>query len=181
MTKNICLVCGYIHEGDTELEVCPQCKAPVSKFKLMGQSDLAWADEHRVGIAEGIDAEILENLRSSFAAQSTEAGIYLAMSRQADREGFPETSEVYRRIAHEKAEHAAKFAELLGEKVFDDTKKNLQLSLDAEFEECEREKRVATKAKQLGLDAVHDTVHEICKDRARHGCALKGLLDRYFK
>ena len=181
MTKHMCLVCGYIHEGDTELEVCPQCKAPVSKFKLMGQGDLAWADEHRVGIAEGIDAEMLEDLRSSFAAQSSESSVYLAMSRQADREGFPEAGEAYRRIALEKAEHAAKFAELLGEMVFADTKKNLQLSLDTEFDECEREKRVATKAKQLGLDAVHDTVHEMCKDRARHGCVLKGLLDRHVK
>jgi len=181
MTKHICLVCGYIHEGDAELEACPQCKAPVSKFKLMGQSALAWADEHRVGVAEGLDAEILEDLRRSFAAQAGESGIYLAMGRQADREGYPEAGEAYRRIALEKTEHAAKFAELLGEKLFADTKRNLQQSLNAEFDECENEKRVATKAKQLGLDAIHDTVHEMCKDRARHGCALKGLLDRHFK
>ena len=181
MTKHICLVCGYIHEGDAEIESCPQCKAPASRFKLMGQSDFAWADEHRPGIAEGLDAEILENLRMGFAAQSVEAGAYLAMSRQADREGFPEAGEAFKRIAFEKAEHAARFAELLGEKVFADTRRNLQLSVDTEFEECEREKRVATKARQLGLDAVHDIVHEMCKDRARHGCALKGLLDRYFK
>ena len=181
MTKHICLVCGYIHEGSAELESCPQCKAPASKFKLMGQSALAWADEHRVGVAEGLDAEILADLRRGFTSHATEAGIYLAMGRQADREGYPEAAEAYRRFASEKAEHAAKFAEMLGEKVFADTKKNLQVSLDAEFDECENEKRIATKAKQLGLDAIHDVVHEICKDRARHGCALKGLSDRLFK
>ena len=181
MTKHMCLVCGYIHEGDAELEACPQCKAPVSKFKLMGQSVMSWADEHRIGVAEGIDAEIFGELRESFVSLSAQAGIYLAMSRQADREGYPETGETYRRIAFEKTEHAARFAELLGEKVFADTKKNLQLSVDSEFDKCEDEKRTATKAKQLGLDAIHDTVHEMCKDRARHGNALKGLLDRYFK
>ena len=181
MTKHICLVCGYIHEGDAELEACPQCKAPASRFKLMGQSALAWADEHRVGVAEGLDAEVLADLVASFNAQSIDAGVYLAMSRQADREGHPETGEAYKRIAFEKVEHAARYAEMLGSKVFADTKKNLELSLDAEFGKCEDEKRVATKAKQLGLDAIHDTVHEMCKDRARHGCILKGLLDRHFK
>ena len=181
MRKQMCLVCGYIHEGDTELEVCAQCKAPASKFKLMGQSVMAWADEHRVGVAEGIDTEILEELRRSFDSQSAQAGIYLAMSRQADREGYPEIGEAYKRIAFEKTEHAAKFAELLGDKVFADTKKNLELSVDGEFDKCEDEKRTATKARQLGLDAIHDTVHEMCKDRARHGSALKGLLDRHLK
>lgn len=181
MAKYICMVCGYVHEGDSEPESCPQCKAPASKFKNMSQSALAWADEHRIGVAEGIDSEILEELRANFNGECTEVGMYLAMSRQADREGFPEVAEAYKRIAFEEAEHAAKFAELLGELVFADTKKNLQLRVDAEYGACEGKKRVATKAKQLGLDAIHDTVHEMCKDEARHGAAFKGLLDRYFK
>ena len=181
MAKYICMVCGYVHEGDSEPEFCPQCKAPASKFKNMSQSALAWADEHRIGVAEGVDSEILEELRANFNGECAEVGMYLAMSRQADREGFPEVAQAYKRIAFEEAEHAAKFAELLGEVVFADTKKNLQLRVDAEYGACEGKKRVATKAKQLGLDAIHDTVHEMCKDEARHGAAFKGLLDRYFK
>ena len=181
MTKYICTVCGFIHEGDAPPEACAQCKAPASKFKLMNQNALAWADEHRIGVAEGVDAEIVEELRANFMGECTEVGMYLAMSRQADREGFPEVAEAYKRIAFEEAEHAAKFAELLGEVVFADTKKNLQLRVEAEYGACEGKKRVATKAKQLGLDAIHDTVHEMCKDEARHGCAFKGLLDRHFK
>ena len=181
MTKYMCVVCGYIQEGDAPPEFCPQCKAPASKFKPMTTDTFAWADEHRIGVAEGVDAEILEELRANFNGECTEVGMYLAMSRQADREGYPEIAEAYKRIAFEEAEHAAKFAELLGEVVFADTKKNLQLRIDAEYGACEGKKRVATKAKQLGLDAIHDTVHEMCKDEARHGCAFKGLLERYFK
>jgi rubrerythrin len=147
----------------------------------MDQSSLNWADEHRIGVAEGVDVEIFDELRANFTGECTEVGMYLAMSRQADREGFPEIAEAYKRIAWEEAEHAAKFAELLGEVVAADTKKNLELRVEAEYGACDGKKRVATKAKQLGLDAIHDTVHEMCKDEARHGCAFKGLLDRYFK
>ncbi len=178
MTKYICSVCGYAHDGDAPPDTCPQCRAPASKFRLMNQGSMAWADEHRIGVAEGVDAEILEELRANFAGECTEVGMYLAMSRQADREGYPEVAEAYKRIAWEEAEHAAKFAELLGEVVFADTRKNLQLRVDAEYGACEGKKRVATKARQLGLDAIHDTVHEMCKDEARHGAAFKGLLDR---
>ncbi len=142
---------------------------------------MAWADEHRIGVAEGVDPEILEGLRANFMGECTEVGMYLAMSRQADREGYSEVAEAYKRIALEEAEHAAKFAELLGEVVFADTKKNLQLRVEAEYGACDGKKKLATKAKQLNLDAIHDTVHEMCKDEARHGCAFKGLLDRYFK
>ena len=181
MTKYICIVCGYVHEGGGEPEFCPQCKAPASKFKQVNQGSHAWADEHRIGVAEGVDSEIYEELRANFTGECTEVGMYLAMSRQADREGFPEIAEAYKRIAFEEAEHAAKFAELLGEVVYADTKKNLQLRVEAEYGACEGKKRIATKAKQLGLDAIHDTVHEMCKDEARHGCAFKGLLERYFK
>jgi rubrerythrin len=147
----------------------------------MNQGTVAWADEHRIGVAEGVDQEIIDELRANFTGECTEVGMYLAMSRQADREGFPEIAEAYKRIAFEEAEHAAKFAELLGEVVCADTRKNLEMRVEAEHGACEGKKRVATKAKQLGLDAIHDTVHEMCKDEARHGCAFKGLLDRYFK
>ena len=181
MTKFVCTVCGYVHEGDGAPEACPQCKAPQSKFKVMKQEGLGWADEHRIGVAEGVDSAIIEDLRANFLGECTEVGMYLAMSRQADREGYPEVAEAYRRIATEEAEHAAKFAELLGDVVAADTKKNLSLRVDAEFGACEGKKKLAVKAKQLNLDAIHDTVHEMCKDEARHGAAFKGLLDRYFQ
>ena len=180
MTKYICSVCGYGHDGDSTPEFCPQCRAPASKFKIVNQDGLAWADEHRIGIAEGIDTEILEGLRANFTGECIEVGMYLAMSRQADREGYPEIAEAYKRIAFEEAEHAAKFAELLGELVYADTKKNLKLRVEAEYGACEGKKKIAIKAKQLGLDAIHDTVHEMARDEARHGKAFQGLLERYF-
>jgi rubrerythrin len=142
---------------------------------------MTWADEHRVGVAEGVEPAILEDLRANFMGECTEVGMYLAMSRQADREGYPEIAEAYKRFAIEEAEHAAKFAELLGEALVADTRKNLQMRVDAEYGACEGKKRLATKTKQLNLDAIHDTVHEMCKDEARHGAAFKGLLERYFK
>ncbi len=141
---------------------------------------MTWADEHRIGVAKDVDPEILEGLRMNFTGECTEVGMYLAMARQADREGYPEVAEAYKRIAWEEAEHAAKFAELLGEVVDADTKTNLQKRVDAEHGACAGKKDIATKAKQLGYDAIHDTVHEMCKDEARHGMAFKGLLQRYF-
>ncbi len=180
MKKFICSICGYVHEGDAAPAVCPQCKAPAEKFTEQSSTALNWADEHRVGIADGVDAEIREGLKMNFTGECTEIGMYLAMSRQADREGYPEVAEAYKRIAFEEAEHASKFAELLGEVVTASTKKNLQLRVDAEYGACEGKLVIAKKAKALGLDAIHDTVHEMCKDEARHGAAFKGLLDRYF-
>jgi rubrerythrin len=180
MKKFICTVCGYVHEGNEAPEKCPQCNAPKEKFKLQDDSNLQWADEHRIAVAEGVDPEILEGLRQNFTGECTEVGMYLAMSRQADREGYPEIAEAYKRIAFEEAEHAAKFAELLGEVVNADTKKNLELRVQAEFGACEGKKQIATKAKQLNYDAIHDTVHEMCKDEARHGQVFEGLLKRYF-
>ena len=179
--KFICTVCGYVHEGDEAPEFCPQCKQPGSKFKEMetGGGSLVWADDHRLGVAKGVDAEILEGLKAHFNGECTEVGMYLAMSRQADREGYPEVAEAYKRIAWEEAEHAAKFAELLGEMVWD-TKTNLKARVDAEHGACADKKRIATRAKELNLDAIHDTVHEMCKDEARHGRAFEGLLKRYF-
>lgn len=179
MKKYVCVICGYIHEGDMPLDECPICKAPASKFNLM-DDQLTWADEHRVGVADGVDPEIIEALRANFLGECSEVGMYLAMSRQADREGYPEVAEAYKRIAYEEADHAAKFAELLGEVVKADTKANLQVRVDAEFGACDGKKKLATLAKQQNLDAIHDTVHEMSKDEARHGCAFKGLLDRYF-
>ena len=179
MKKFICTVCGYIHEGDAAPEMCPICKATADKFQEQA-GELKWADEHRIGVAAGVDPEILEGLRANFVGECTEVGMYLAMSRQADREGYPEVAEAYKRIAFEEAEHAAKFAELLGEVVVADTKANLEARVAAEYGATEGKKQLATLAKQQNLDAIHDTVHEMCKDEARHGRAFKGLLDRYF-
>lgn len=180
MKKFVCTICGYVHEGPEAPEKCPQCKAPREKFVEKAETALAWADEHRIGVAKDVDAEVVEGLKANFMGECTEVGMYLAMSRQADREGYPEVAEAYKRIAFEEAEHAAKFAELLGEVVFPDTKKNLQLRVEAEFGACSGKKDLATRAKQLNYDAIHDTVHEMCKDEARHGQAFKGLLERYF-
>jgi rubrerythrin len=181
MKKFVCSVCGYIHEGEAAPEKCPTCGVGSDKFVEKVEGELVWADEHKIGIAKGVDPEVVEGLRANFTGECTEVGMYLAMSRQADREGYPEVAEAYKRIAFEEAEHAAKFAELLGEVVFADTKKNLQVRVDAEFGACQGKKDLATKAKQLNYDAIHDTVHEMCKDEARHGMAFKGLLERYFK
>lgn len=180
MNKYICTVCGYMYEGDEAPEKCPICNAPKDKFNKMNDI-MQWADEHRIGVAEGVGSEIVEDLRANFMGECTEVGMYLAMSRQADREGYPEVAEAYKRIAYEEANHAANFAELLGEVVKPSTKANLEARVDAEYGACEGKKKLATLAKQQNLDAIHDTVHEMSKDEARHGCAFKGLLDRYFK
>ena len=179
MAKWVCTVCGYVYEGEQAPEVCPICKVGADKF--MEQSgDLVFADEHRIGIAKGVDPRIIEGLQANFAGECTEVGMYLAMSRQADREGFPEVAEAYKRYAFEEAEHAAKFAELLGECVVADTKENLRVRVDAEYGATDGKLKLAKKAKELGLDAIHDTVHEMCKDEARHGKAFLGLLERHF-
>lgn len=181
MKKWVCTVCGYVHEGDTPPEQCPQCKAAKDKFVERDENEeLDWADEHRIGIAKDLDPEVVQGLRDNFTGECTEVGMYLAMSRQADREGYPEVAEAYKRIAFEEAEHAAKFAELLGEVVTANTKKNLEMRVEAEYGACKGKKDLATRAKELGYDAVHDTVHEMCKDEARHGQAFAGLLKRYF-
>ena len=179
MKKFVCTVCGYIHEGENAPEICPLCKVGADKF--IEQSDnLVFADEHRIGVAKGVDSRIIEGLQANFMGECTEVGMYLAMARQADREGFPEVARSYTRIAFEEAEHAAKFAEMLGEVVEADTKANLQARVNAEHGACQGKKDLATLAKQLNLDAIHDTVHEMCKDEARHGKAFSGLLERYF-
>ncbi|WP_058993281.1 NADH peroxidase [Sarcina ventriculi] len=179
MKKFVCTICGYIHEGDAPPKECPICKASADKFQELTEK-LIWADEHRIGIAKDSIPEIIDDLRANFMGECTEVGMYIAMSRQADREGYPEIGEAYKRIAFEEAEHAAKFAEILGEVVKADTKANLQARVEAEYGACDGKKKLATLAKKNNLDAVHDTVHEMCKDEARHGRAFKGLLDRYF-
>ena len=180
MKKWVCQVCGYVHIGDTPPNECPICKAPASKFTEMPSEGLVFADEHVIGVAKGVDAEVLEGLKLNFEGECKEVGMYLAMSRQADREGYPEVAEAFRRYAFEEADHASRFAELLGEVLDASTKKNLEMRADAEHGACQGKKDLATRAKQLNLDAIHDTVHEMCKDEARHGMAFAGLLKRYF-
>ena len=178
--KWVCPVCGYVHIGPTPPEFCPQCKVPGSKFKEQAD-EMSWAAEHVVGVAQGVREDILNDLRANFNGECTEVGMYLAMARVAMREGYPEIGLYWEKAAWEEAEHAAKFAELLGEVVTDSTKKNLQMRVDAENGATAGKTDLAKRAKELGLDAIHDTVHEMARDEARHGKALKGLLDRYFR
>ncbi len=182
MKTFICSVCGYVYSGDEPPAQCPQCKAPREKFiEKAAASNAAFADEHKVGIAQGLDPAIVQGLRDNFNGECCEVGMYLAMSRQAEREGYPEVAEAYKRYAFEEADHASRFAELLGEVLHADTKTNLRLRADAEHGACEGKLMLAKKAKELGYDAIHDTVHEMCKDEARHGAGFRGLLARYFK
>ena len=180
MKKFVCLTCGYVHNGDEAPHECPICHAPASKFKEVVE-DAGYACEHEIGVAQGLDERVVMELRNNFNGECSEVGMYLAMSRQADREGYPEIAEAYKRYAFEEAEHAAKFAELLGEVVTNSTKKNLEMRADAENGACDGKFQLAKLAKELGYDAVHDTVHEMAKDEARHGRGFEGLLKRYFR
>ena len=179
MKKFVCTICGYVYEGEAAPEACPVCKAPASKF-IEQSSEMTWAAEHVVGVANGAPQEIIDGLRENFTGECTEVGMYLAMARVAHREGYPEIGEYWRRAALEEAEHAAKFAELLGEVVTDSTKKNLEMRVDAENGATAGKFELAKKAKALNLDAIHDTVHEMARDEARQGKAFEGLLKRYF-
>ena len=178
--KWTCTICGYTCEGDQAPEQCPICKAPAEKFKAVEEGEMNWAAEHVLGVAKGVDEEILQGLRENFEGECSEVGMYLAMGRVACREGYPEIGEYWRRAALEEAEHAAKVAELRGEVLTDSTEENLRMRVDAEFGATEGKFELAKKAKELGLDAIHDTVHEMARDEARHGKAFKGLLERYF-
>lgn len=179
MKKWVCKVCGYVHTGDNPPAECPQCHAK-NPFSEQKEAASGFACEHTVGSAKGLDAEIVQGLRDNFAGECSEVGMYLAMSRQADREGYPEVAEAFRRYAFEEADHASRFAELLGEVLTDSTKKNVEMRAAAEAGACEGKLNLAKRAKELGYDAVHDTVHEMAKDEARHGAGFKGLLARYF-
>ena len=180
MKKWKCTVCGYVHEGPNPPEFCPLCKQPASKFVLQEEGKLQWAAEHVVGVAKGVPEDIYMGLKANFEGECTEVGMYLAMSRVAHREGYPEIGIYWEKAALEEAEHAAKFAELLGEVVTDSTKKNLELRVDAENGATLGKFELAKRAKEEGLDAIHDTVHEMARDEARHGKAFQGLLERYF-
>lgn len=179
MAKWICTVCGYVHEGPEPPERCPQCGVPASKFKKAEQ-EMVWAAEHVVGVAQGVPEDILEGLRANFQGECTEVGMYLAMGRVAHREGYPEIGLYWEKAALEEADHAARIAEMLGELVTDSTKKNLEMRMEAEFGATDGKTELAKKCKQLNLDALHDSIHEMARDEARHGRAFEGLLKRYF-
>ena len=179
MKKFVCSVCGYVYQGEAAPEVCPICKAPASKF--VEQSDeKTWAAEHVVGVAADVPEDIKADLRANFEGECSEVGMYLAMARVAHREGYPEIGLYWEKAAYEEAEHAAKFAELLGEVVTSSTKKNLELRVEAENGATAGKTDLAKRAKAANLDAIHDTVHEMARDEARHGKAFEGLLKRYF-
>lgn len=181
MKKFVCSVCGYIHEGNESPEKCPLCKVGADKFNEVVETEaLTFVTEHKLGDGKVENEEIVAGLNEHFIGECTEVGMYLAMSRQADREGYPEIAEAFKRYAWEEAEHASKFAELLGDVVWD-TKTNLYKRMLAESGACESKMKIAALAKQLGYDAVHDTVHEMAKDEARHGKGFEGLYNRYFK
>ena len=177
--KFVCQVCGYVHEGNEAPEKCPVCKAPAAKFTKQ-EGEMAWAAEHVIGVAMGAPEDIKADLRANFMGECTEVGMYLAMARVAHREGYPEIGLYWEKAAYEEAEHAEKFAELLGEVVTVSTKKNLQMRVEAENGATAGKADLAKRAKELNLDAIHDTVHEMARDEARHGKAFAGLLERYF-
>ncbi len=180
MKKFVCSVCGYVHEGDSAPAFCPQCKVSAEKFNEQ-KEEMSWAAEHVVGVAKGVSEDIIADLRANFEGECTEVGMYLAMARVAHREGYPEIGLYWEKAAYEEAEHAAKFAELLGEVVTDSTKKNLELRVAAENGATAGKFDLAKRAKEASLDAIHDTVHEMARDEARHGKAFEGLLNRYSK
>ena len=180
MKKWVCTVCGYVYEGENPPEKCPQCGVPASKFKEQAADETSWACEHEGGVAQGSPEDIMADLRANFEGECSEVGMYLAMARVAHREGYPEIGLYWEKAAYEEAEHAAKFAELLGEVVTPSTKKNLEMRVAAENGATAGKFDLAKRAKAANLDAIHDTVHEMAKDEARHGRAFEGLLKRYF-
>ena len=179
MAKFVCSVCGYVYEGEAAPEKCPVCGVGADKF-IKQDDDRTWAAEHVFGVAQGVSEDIMADLRANFNGECSEVGMYLAMARVAHREGYPEIGMYYEKAAFEEAEHAAKFAELLGEVVTDSTKKNLELRVEAEHGATAGKTDLAKRAKAANLDAIHDTVHEMARDEARHGKAFEGLLKRYF-
>ncbi len=181
MAKFICPICGYVHEGDSAPEKCPQCGCPGIKFIKDDGAQKVWAAEHVIGVGQGVPQDIYEGLKANFEGECTEVGMYLAMARAAHREGYPEIGLYWEKAAFEEAEHAAKFCEMLGELVSPSTKVNLEKRVEAENGATSGKFELAKRAKEEGLDAIHDTVHEMARDEARHGRAFEGLLNRYFK
>ena len=179
MAKWVCSVCGYVYEGEQPPAQCPVCKAPAEKF-VKHEGEMTWASEHVIGVAKDVPEDIKADLRANIEGECSEVGMYLAMSRAAFREGYPEVGLYYEKAAHEEAEHAAKFAELLGEVVSPSTEENLRVRVEAENGATAGKTDLAKRAKALNLDAIHDTVHEMARDEARHGKAFAGLLNRYF-
>ena len=187
MKKWVCSVCGYVYEGEQPPVECPVCHVDGSKF-IEQKAEKSWAAEHVVGVGKAFGAdvpadvqkEIVDGLRANFEGECSEVGMYLAMARVAEREGYPEVAEAFKRYAFEEADHASRFAELLGEVITTSTKKNLELRAEAEFGACDGKTKLAKRAKELNLDAIHDTVHEMARDEARHGKGFEGLLKRYF-
>ena len=179
MKKYVCMVCGYVYEGNEPPKECPVCKAPASKFSEQSE-EMTWAAEHVVGVAQGAPEDIMNDLRSNYEGECREVGMYLAMARVAYREGYPEIGQYWEKAAYEEADHASRFAELLGEVVTDSTKKNLEMRVEAENGATAGKTDLAKRAKALNLDAIHDTVHEMARDEARHGKGFEGLLKRYF-
>ncbi len=180
MKQWVCKVCGYVYTGDNAPEKCPQCGASKDKFEEKTEEE-GFACEHVVGIAKGLDSEVVQGLQDNFNGECSEVGMYIAMARQAEREGYPEIAEAFKRYAYEEADHASRFAEMLGSVLTNSTKKNVEMRAAAEAGACKGKFELAKRAKELGYDAVHDTVHEMAKDEARHGAGFKGLLSRYFK
>ena len=181
MAKWRCPVCGYIHEGDSAPAECPQCHVPGEKFVKVKDENLSWAAEHVIGVGADVDAEVKAGLKANFEGECTEVGMYLAMARAAHREGYPEIGLYWEKAAWEEAEHAAKFCEMLGELVSPSTEENLKVRVAAENGATAGKTELAKRAKELGYDAIHDTVHEMARDEARHGKAFAGLLKRYFQ
>ena len=194
MKKYVCPVCGYVYEGE-EIPAgfkCPVCGVPGTKFKVMDES-APLAAEHVFGVGMNLDAVtseedkkyIVEQLKANFTGECSEVGMYLCMARIAHREGYPEIGLYWEKAAFEEAEHAAKFAELLGSalepNMTENTEKNLKWRVDCEYGATQGKFDLAKMAKKYNLDAIHDTVHEMARDEARHGKALEGLLKRYFK
>lgn len=181
MAKWVCKACGYVYEGENPPAKCPQCGVPAEKFEKVEEKKMSWATEHVVGITMGVSEDIIADLRANFSGECSEVGMYLAMSRVAYRDGYPEVGMYYEKAAYEEAEHAAKFAEMLGEVVTPSTKKNLEMRISAENGATSGKFDLAKRAKAANLDAIHDTVHEMAKDEARHGRAFEALYNRYFK
>lgn len=182
MKKFRCTVCGYIYEGEAAPTACPQCKAPASKFEeIKEDGGVTFVDEHVVGVAKDAPEEIKEGLRANFNGECSEVGMYLAMSRAAMREGYPEVGMYYKQAAFEEADHASRYAEMLGEVVSASTKENLEARVAAENGASKGKTAFAKKCKEMNLDALHDSIHEMARDESRHGKAFLGLLNRYFK